>query len=80
MVLKGRLIVNDGRSVIVFRVDSFPCLFENVNIKRYCCYPLVLLCTIRVAFTQFLSQRSARGCSTMQGPSKDNSEITNMLC
>ena len=33
MVLKGKLIVNDGRSLTGFTVDSFLWLLENVNIK-----------------------------------------------
>jgi hypothetical protein len=32
MVLKGKLTVNDSRSVNGFRVDSVPYLLENVNI------------------------------------------------
>jgi len=33
MVLKGKLTVNDGRSVTEFRVYSFPWLLENINKK-----------------------------------------------
>lgn len=39
MVLKGKLIVNDGRSVNVCTVDSVPWLLENVKIKTLLLLP-----------------------------------------
>jgi len=43
MVLKGKLTVDDGRSVIGFRVDSFPWPFENVNKKTLLLLPFSIV-------------------------------------